>query len=129
MRILRVSLVGVALVVAVVAGARGPRRPPTVEIDGCVMPATACTDVRGVVKVREGDRKLELAVERVFLPGSTASPSQLLTELKLRGMSVHGPSELTTRLVAGAHLRIRGLFRPGPMMLLQSVEPRPDEGK
>ncbi len=128
MPIARTSLVLVGIAMAAVASAR-IRRSPTVEIDGCIMPATACTAVRDIVKVREGDRKLELAVERVDVPGTTASSSKLLTELKLRGMAVHGPSELTSRLVAGGHVRIRGVLRPGPMMLLQSVEPRPDEGK
>lgn len=113
------------LVPCAMANAR-TRRSPTVEIDGCIMPATACTAVHDVVKVREGDRKLDLAVERIDVPGTTAAPSKLLTELKLRGMAVHGPSELTTRLTAGAHVRIRGVLRAGPMMLLQSVEPRPE---
>jgi len=91
------------------------------------MPATACADVRGVVKVRVDDRKIELAVERVWLPGSAASGSKLLTELELRGLTVHGPKEITGRLAAGAHVRVRGILRAGPMMLVQSIEPRPDK--
>jgi len=101
--------------------------PPVVELDGCILPATACTDVRDVVKLRVGDRNLELAVERVFLPGSASSGSKLLTELKLRGLNVHGPKEITPRLTAGAHVRIRGILRAGPMMLVQSIEPRPEK--
>jgi hypothetical protein len=102
-------------------------RPPVVEIDGCVMPAPACGSVRDVIRLRAGDRKLELAVERLSVPMSTTSSSKVLDELKLRGVSAHGPSELTARLVAGAHLRIRGVLRSGPYLLLQSVEPRPEK--
>jgi hypothetical protein len=116
------------LVLAAVAPAFGRvARSPTVEIDGCVQPATACADVRGVVKVRVDDRKIELAVERVLLPGSTASGSKLLTELELRGLTIHGPKEVTGRLAAGAHVRVRGVLRAGPMMLVQSIEPRPEK--
>ena len=89
------------------------------------MPATECTAVRDVVKLRVGDQKLDFAVERAGIPGSTASESKLLTELKLRGLTVHGPKEVSARLVAGAHVRVRGILRSGPMMLLQSIEPRP----
>src|SRR6185503_12267021 len=85
MRSFRIAAVVLALAATVPAFAR-VARSPTVEIDGCVMPATACTDVRGTVKVRVDDRKLELAVERVSLPGSGASGSKLLTELELRGL-------------------------------------------
>ena len=117
-----------ALVLAAVVPAFGRSvRPPIVEIDGCVQPATACTDVRGVVKVRVDDRTIELAVERAWLPDSTASESKLLTELELRGLTVHGPKEVTGRLAAGAHVRVRGVLRAGPMMLVQSIEPRPEK--
>lgn len=123
---LRIAVAVLALATSAPAFARSAR-PPTVEIDGCVMPATACADVRGVVKVRVDDRKIELAVERVWLPGSAASGSKLLTELELRGLTVHGPKEITGRLAAGAHVRVRGILRAGPMMLVQSIEPRPDK--
>ena len=122
----RIAVVVLALATSVPAFARSAR-PPTVEIDGCVLPATACADVRDVVKVRVDDRKIELAVERVWLPGSAASGSKLLTELELRGLTVHGPKEITGRLAAGAHVRVRGILRAGPMMLVQSIEPRPDK--
>jgi hypothetical protein len=124
MRSLRAVAIVLTLATAAPVFARSAR-PPTVEIDGCVMPATACADVRGVVKVRVGDRKIELAVERVWLPGSAASGSKLLTELELRGLTVHGPKEVTGRLAPGAHVRVRGVLRTGPMMLVQSIEPRP----
>ena len=120
----RIAVVVLALATSVPAFARSAR-PPTVEIDGCVLPATACADVRGVVKVRVDDRKIELAVERVWLPGSSASGSKLLTELELRGLTIHGPKEITGRLAAGAPVRVRGILRAGPMMLVQSIEPRP----
>jgi hypothetical protein len=126
MRSFRAAVVVLALATAAPAFARSAR-PPTVEIDGCVMPATACADVRDVVKLRVDDRKVELAVERVWLPGSAASGSKLLTELKLRGLTVHGPKEVTERLAAGAHVRVRGVLRSGPMMLVQSIEPRPEK--
>jgi hypothetical protein len=121
------AAVVLALAMSSVAGAR-VSRPPTVELDGCVTPATACTDVRDVVKLRVGkDRNVDFAVERVGIPGSTASESKLLTELKLRGLTLHGPKETTDRLGSGAHVRIRGVLRSGPMMLLQSIEPRPEK--
>ncbi len=111
-----------ALAIAALASARiAP--PPTVEIDGCLMPAAPCTAVRDVINLRVGDQKLEFGVERLSFPTSTVSGSKVLTELKLRGVSVHGPAELTERLVTGAHLRLRGVLRPGRMLLLQSVEP------
>jgi hypothetical protein len=122
----RIAVVVLALATSVSAFARSAR-PPTVEIDGCVLPATACADVRGVVKVRVDDRKIELAVERVWLPGSAASGSKLLTVLELRGLTIHGPKEITGRLAAGAHVRVRGILRAGPMMLVQSIEPRPEK--
>jgi hypothetical protein len=121
------AAVAVLVLAAVVPAFGRSARPPIVEIDGCVQPATACADVRGVVKVRVDDRKIELAVERAWLPGSTASESKLLTELELRGLTLHGPKEVTARLVAGAHVRVRGVLRSGPMMLLQSIEPRPEK--
>jgi hypothetical protein len=40
---------------------------------------------------------------------------------------VHGPKEVTGRLVAGAHVRVRGVLRAGLMMLVQSIEPRPEK--
>ena len=123
---LRIAVAVLALATSAPAFARSAR-PPTVEIDGCVLPATACADVRDVVKVRVDDRKIELAVERVWLPGSAASGSKLLTELKLRGLTVHGPKEITGRLAAGTHVRVRGILRAGPMMLVQSIEPRPEK--
>ena len=126
MRNFRTVIVVLALAAATSAFARSVR-PPTVELDGCVRPATACADVRGKVKIRVDDRKLEFAVERAALPGSTASESKLLTELELRGLTLHGPKEVTGRLVPGAHVRVRGVLRSGPMMLLQSIEPRPDK--
>ncbi len=122
----RIAVVVLALATSVPAFARSAR-PPTVEIDGCVLPATACADGRGVVKVRVDDRKIELAVERVSLPGSAASGSKLLTELELRGLTIHGPKEITGRLAAGAHVRVRGILRAGPMMLVQSIDPRPEK--
>jgi len=126
MRNLRTVIVVLALAAATSALARS-MRPPTVELDGCVMPATACTEVRGTVKIRVDDRKVDFAVERAAVPGSTASESKLLTELELRGLTLHGPKEVTGRLVAGAHVRVRGVLRAGPMMLLQSVEPRAEK--
>jgi hypothetical protein len=122
----RLAATVIVLATCSVAASR-TSRPPTVELDGCVMPATACTEVRDVVKLRVGDRKVDFAVERARIPGSTASESKLLTELELRGLTLHGPKEVTDRLAPGAHVRVRGILRSGPMMLLQSIEPRPEK--
>jgi hypothetical protein len=122
----RAALVTLLLVATSAAAARlAP--PPTVEIDGCVMPAKACAKPRDVIVMRLGDEKLDFGVERLSLPTSNASSAKVLTELRLRGVSVHGPGELTARLVKGAHLRLRGVLRPGPYLLMQSVEARPDD--
>ena len=117
----------VALLSPPAMGRVGRGAPPTAELDGCVMPAEACASTRDVVRMRVGDRKLEFAVERLSLPTSGASGSKVLTELKLRGVSVQGPKELTEKLTTGAHLRLRGVLRPGPFLLLQSAEPRPEK--
>jgi hypothetical protein len=89
------------------------------------MPAEACASIRDIVPMRVGHREIEFAVERLSFPTSGASSSKVLTELKLRGASVQGPKKLTEKLITGAHLRLRGIVRPGPFLLLQSVEPRP----
>ena len=129
MTFLRTStLLAVLLAVVSPVWARASR-PLLVEIDGCIMPAPPCDTVRDTIRMREGDRKLDFGVERLTLPTSTASSSNVLTELKLRGVSVHGPDELTGRLVGGAHVRVRGVLRPGPYLLLQSVEPRPEPSR
>jgi hypothetical protein len=91
------------------------------------MPAEACASTRDIVRMRVGDRKIDFAVERLSFPTSGASSSKVLTELKLRGASVQGPKELTEKLTTGAHLRLRGTLRTGPFLLLQSVEPRPQD--
>ena len=115
----------IVLVAASVAAAR--RLPPTVEIDGCVMPAAACPTPSDVITLRVGDGELRFGVERLSLPPSNASSAKILTELRLRGATVNGPEELTRRLVAGAHLRLRAALMSGPRLLLQSVEPRPEQ--
>ena len=125
MTFLRGLVVALVLAISSIAAAR-VSVPPQVEIDGCVMPAPACASVSDVIRLREGDRKLEFAVERLVFPTSHASSSKALTELKLRGVSAHGPAELTAKLVAGAHLRLRGVLRAGPILMLLSVEPRPE---
>jgi hypothetical protein len=121
----RLVLTLVATIVLLSPPAMGRRRvPPTAELDGCVMPAEACASVRDIVQMRVGGRKIEFAVEHLSFPTSGASGTKVLTELKLRGVNVQGPKELTEKLTTGASLRVRGLLRTGPFLMLQSVEPR-----
>ena len=122
-RLVLVALLAVAVPVAAVR----VRAPVTADIDGCVMPATACAKPRDVFTMRLKDQKLEFAVEQLSIPTSNVSSSKVLTELRLRGAAVNGPAELTSRLTAGAHLRIRAIVQSGPRLLLQLVEPRPDK--
>jgi hypothetical protein len=119
-------LIFAVLVVAMPVAAVRVRAPVTVDIDGCVMPATACPKPRDVFTMRLRDQKLDFAVEQLSAPTSGVSPSKVLTELRLRGAAVNGPAELTARLTKGAHLRIRAIVQTGPRLLLQSIELRPD---
>ena len=99
-------------------------RPVIAQMDGCVLPSEACKTPRETIRMRVGDRKLEFAVEEMTFPNTGASSSKALTELKLRGVSLQGPKELTEKVTTGSHLRLRGALRPGPFLLLESVEPR-----
>ncbi len=126
-RVVHAVLLGVTLI-ASVAAARTRGVPPTVELDGCVMPAAACPAPRDVITLRAGERSLEFAVEEIRFPTSGVSASKALTEMKLRAFAVHGPKELLDKLGAGAHVRVRGPVRFGSQyLLLQSVEPLPQK--
>jgi len=123
----RTALVA-SLLVATAAPARMGSVPPTIELDGCVMPATACPKPREVIKLRLDERPIEFAVDDLRFPTSGASTSKALTELRLRTFAVHGPKEFVARLAAGAHVRVRGPVRFGSRyLLLQSVEPLPEQ--
>jgi hypothetical protein len=124
MKILALAVAVVLGILPDIAGARVRGVPPMVELDGCVKPTDGCAAVRDVVKINVGDRKLDFAVEQLRLLTSTASPGKVLTELKVRPLIVQGPKELTAKLTAGAHVRVRGTLRlASQMLLLQSVEP------
>ena len=125
----RRCIVAVALpvVLAMPVAAARLRAPLTIDLDGCVMPATACAKPRDVFTMRLRDQDLEFAVEQLSAPTSGVSPSRILTELRLRGAAVNGPAELTSRLSRGARLRIRAIYQTGPRLLLQLVEPRPEK--
>jgi hypothetical protein len=120
------AALGIALVVVGPASARRGI-PPTIELDGCILPAEACPSPRDVVELRVGDRKLELAVEHLrFVTTTGLTTGKVLTELELRPVQVHGPKELDEKLRPGARLRLRGALRLAPhYLLLQSVEPLP----
>jgi hypothetical protein len=122
----RFLLVALLLVAMPVAAVR-VRAPVTADIDGCVMPATACPKPRDVFTMRLRDQKLQFAVDQLSIPTSSVSSSKVLTELRLRGAAVNGPAELTSRLTPGAHLRIRAIVQSGPRLLLQSIETRQDK--
>jgi len=116
------------ILVATAATARMGGVPPTIELDGCVMPAAACPKPREVIELRLDERAIEFAVDDLRFPTSGASTSKALTELKLRTFAVHGPKEFVARLAAGAHVRVRGAVRFGARyLLLQAVEPLPEK--
>lgn len=112
-----------AFLVAVPASARRIV-PPTVELDGCVLPSTACDPRADVVEMTIDDEKKKFAVEELRVITATASSSKVLDELRLRGLRIHGPAELTRKLEPGPRRRVRGALRLGASyLLLQSVEP------
>jgi len=117
-----------AILIATVATARVASAPPTIELDGCVMPASACPKPREVIKLRTDERTIEFAVDDIRFPTSGASTSKALTELKLRTFALHGPKEFVEKLAAGARVRVRGAARFGSRyILLQAVEPLPQQ--
>jgi hypothetical protein len=124
---MRAYLAGLAvLTVASVVAARGPRVPPSIELDGCVQPAPACAKVRDVVQIEKNHRKLPFAVDVLRIrSGTNASTGKLLTELKLRGLRLQGPDPIVAPIEPGAHIRIRGALRMSgvPYLLVQGVDP------
>ena len=110
------------LLIAAHAAARG--LPLNVELDGCVLPAPACSATKDVVTLNEHDRKLSFAVGTLHLRSTTrATSGQVLTEMKLRPIRVQGPDEFVKQLTPGAHLRVRAALRLGERyLMLTSVE-------
>jgi hypothetical protein len=121
----RVAGVLVALLLAATPASARRIVPPTIELDGCVLPSPACSETRDIVKMVVDDgRRVEFAVQTLRLLSTTSATSgKVLNELQLRGLRVHGPKELTQELEAGARRRVRGLLRPPSYLLLQAVEP------
>jgi hypothetical protein len=115
------------LVLAMPVAAVRVRAPVTADFDGCVMPATGCPKPRDTFTMRLGDENLQFAVNQLSIPTANVSPSKVLTELRLRGAAVNGPADLTARLTKGAHVHMRAILQTGPRLLLQLVEPRPDQ--
>src|SRR5262249_12185992 len=97
------------------------------ELDGCVLPSPACEAPRDVVTLNADGQKLSFAVETIrLLATARASSGSVLSEMKLRPLTAHGPKELLSQLTPGAHLRVRALLRIAERyLILQSVEPRP----
>jgi hypothetical protein len=124
------SLVTAALALVTIASRGFAAGPPALELDGCVRPSDGCAAVRDVVKLDDGKRKLEMAVEAIRLPLTPrASPQKVLTELKLRGLLVNGPDEVLRKLQPGTHVRVRGALITGPRLLLQGVDPLPEKSR
>lgn len=123
-QVLRSILLGALLAGATSADARRGV-PPTVELDGCVMPSTKCSRTSDVVDMMVDDKKLPFAVETLrFVTTTSASSGKVLTELRLRPLRVHGPKELTQKLEVGSHRRVRGALRLGAgYLMLMAVEP------
>ena len=116
------------LLLASIAAARGI--PLNVELDGCVLPAPACPSTRDVITLNEDKRTLSFSVDEIRVPGARATPLDVLDALRIRPARVYGPDELKHKLVAGAHVRIRAVFRRAERyLLLSSVEPLPEKGK
>ena len=116
------------LAIATPAAARRISVPPSIELEGCVLPAPACPSPRDVVEMNLDDRKVSFAVDALrFVSHTTASTGKVLTEMKLRPLRVHGPKELQEKMTSGASLRLRATLRLADRyLLLQSVEPRSD---
>lgn len=126
-RLARIVLLG-SILIATAAMARVRSAPPTLELDGCVLPASACPKPRDVITLRVDERSLEFAVDEIRFPTSGASTSKALTEMKLHAFAVHGPKEFAAKLTAGAHVRVRAAARFGSRyLLLQAVEPLPGQ--
>jgi hypothetical protein len=123
-RLFRSILLGVLLAGATSADARRGV-PPTVELDGCVMPSTKCSRTSDIVNMVVDDKNLPFAVETLrFVTTTSASSGKVLTELRLRPLRVHGPKELTQKLEVGSHQRLRGALRLGSgYLLLMGVDP------
>ena len=100
--------------------------PPTVELDGCVLPSTtACRAGSEIVEMTVDDAQRQFAVETLrFVSVPDASTGKTLTELRLRGLRASGPKALTAKLVPGERQRVRGRLRLGTgHLLLQALEP------
>ena len=121
----RAAAIGVALLaVAPWVHARRVGAPPSIELDGCVLPSTVCAETRDVVEMRIGDETRKFAVEAARFTTAGGTSSKLLAELKLRPLHVEGPKELLGKLTPGERRRVRGMLRLGPRYLLvQGVEP------
>lgn len=124
---MRRILAAVLVLAAASASARRPA-PLTIELDGCVLPSTACAETADVVELTIDDVKRRFAVEALrFVSMRSASTGKILSELRLRGLRVTGPAELTARLEPGGRRRMRGMLRLEVWyLLLQAVEPLPN---
>jgi hypothetical protein len=122
---IRRALLVSALLLALAPHAHARRGvPPSIELDGCVLPSTVCGPSRDVVEMIVDDERRKFAVEAARFTAAGGSSSKLLAELKLRPLRVEGPKELTGKLVPGERRRVRGTLRLGPRyLLLQGVEP------
>jgi hypothetical protein len=121
-----IALAGVLVVVAAPAGARR-RVPPVVELDGCVLPSDACEPKLDVVELVVDGEKRRFAVETLrYVTIRGGSGERTLTELRLRGLRVNGPKQLTSKILPGARQRLRGVLELAVgYLLLQGVDPLP----
>lgn len=126
-RVQTVAILG-ALLLASIAAARSI--PLNVELDGCVLPAPACPSTRDVITLNADKQKLSFSVDEIRVPGARATPLDVLDALRIRPARVYGPDELKHKLVPGAHVRIRAMFRRAERyLMLSSVEPISEKGK
>jgi len=124
-------VVGLLLLAATVAGAqsRPARVPIQADLIACVLPSDACRDGT-LVRLRAGDRDLELSVLNVLQISNQLSVNQILTELRRFPQTAIAPREILAGLVAPEPLRIRTVIRlEARTLLIQRVQPADRVGR
>jgi len=121
-----VLLVGAAVVLlasaVVYAQSRPARVPIQADIIGCVLPSDECANGT-LVRVRAGDRELELSVLNILQISNQLSVPQILTELRRFPQTAMAPREILAGLVSPKLLRIRTVIRlEARTLLIQRVQ-------
>lgn len=122
----RVLLAVLVLLVATgVASAQDRRGRVVIEADliACVLPSTEC-EKGTLVRVKAGERELELNVLNILQITNQLSVPQILTELRRFKQTAIGPKELLDQVVAPKPLKIRVFIRlEARTLFVQVVQP------